>query len=160
MRFAHALDLRDECVAAPTRRRSLAHEPSIGRRADADREQPSAAEPVVNHLHELGFIAHAAVGDEHDLAERVLRRRNGEREIQGGAHFGAAVRNQAVDEVRGGLAVDRHGRLRDGEQDVASLLKRTMLNASPACSRSTPRRNAVRACSIDGPLIEPDVSMM
>ncbi len=35
-----------------------------------------------------------------------------------------------------------------------------MLKLSPGCSRSTPRRSAARACSIDGPVIEPEVSMM
>ena len=43
---------------------------------------------------------------------------------------------------------------------VALSLKRMTLKLSPGARRATPRRSAARACSIDGPPMEPEVSMM
>src|SRR6185503_11202342 len=45
----------------------LRHEVAVERRADADREEPRVAEPLLDDSEELRLVADAAVGQEHDL---------------------------------------------------------------------------------------------
>ncbi len=105
--LAHLLDLRNEREAAAPGRCRFAHEVRIGRAADADGEEPRTTDAVADELHELRLVAHAAVGDEHDLAQGIQGRRNRERELQRATHLGAAVGDQPVDEIRRALPVDR-----------------------------------------------------
>ena len=84
-----------------------------------------------------------------------------ERQVERGLHFGAAIGMQTVDEAR-------RLRLRRGVHRLHLRIQTRGIVAEaddveacrPLDSRATPSRSAARACSIEGPSIEPEVSMM
>ena len=73
----------------------FAHEIAVGRRAQADGEQPRAFEPCGDGGEQLLFVADGAVGQEHHLAQMVRAGRLLERHRQRRAHVGAALGGEA-----------------------------------------------------------------
>ena len=73
--------MRERAAPEP---RGLAHEVAVGRRADADREEPAVAQALVDRREELRLVPDRAIGQEDHLpqaawmltaVERLLERR-------------------------------------------------------------------------------------
>src|SRR5206468_3786141 len=89
--FFDLVDAADIGERAAPDSRSLAHEVAVGRRADADREEPAVAESLVDGREELLLVADRAVGQEDHLPQTAWMLVAVEGLLERRQHFGAAV---------------------------------------------------------------------
>ncbi len=88
--FVYFVQCADDRIGAAPGLGCLAHEPAVGRGADAHREQPRIAEPLFDHREHFVLVTDAAVGDEHDLPQVGYPGLRGECFFECGTHLGAA----------------------------------------------------------------------
>jgi hypothetical protein len=115
--------VRDEGVSAAPGRRQFTHKPVVRRRADAHREQARVAELSFRQREHLGLVAHAAVGDEHHLAQQPGRGRHAQRQLQGRQHVRAAVGIESRDVALRRAARARIHRQRRTEQGMRRVVE-------------------------------------
>ena len=89
--FAYVADVVDIGVRAASEARGFFHEPRVGRRTDADREQAAVAEFFFDLGEQLRFIANRAIGNKHDLAQVTGVVPRTESDLERRRHVGAAI---------------------------------------------------------------------
>jgi hypothetical protein len=110
LHFRRASDVGEGAASEPRR---LAHEVTVRRRADPDREEPALAEALPDHIEELLLVADLAIGQEDDLPQPTVRLAGVEGLGERREHLGAAPGPQTVDvairesHVRGGRGLRR-----------------------------------------------------